>query len=232
MARLPRLALGGLAHHVLQRGHNAQAVFVDDEDRRAYLSALQEAARAQAVQVHAYALLDNEVQLLLRPGDAAGLSRTMQAAGRRYVAAFNRRHGRSGTLWEGRFRAAVVQPGLPTLQALLLVDGLLPRRGQAPSPQAALWSSAPHRLGLRRDPLVSDPEEFWRLGNTPFEREVAYAALLAQGLDEAELRRIEHAVANGWALGSPEFLAQTAARLGRAVRPRARGRPPAGRTGG
>jgi putative transposase len=232
MARLPRLALGGQAHHVLQRGHNAQAVFVDDEDRRLYLSALQEAARVQAVLVHAYALLDNEVHLLLRPGDPAGLSRTMQAAGRRYVAAFNRRHGRSGTLWEGRFRAAVVQEGTPVLHCLLLIDGLSAWRGQAASHQASRWSSAPHRLGLRRDPLVTDPQEFWRLGNTPFEREAAYAALLAQGLDESELRRIEHAAAHGWALGTPEFLTQVAAQLGRAVRPRARGRPPGRRSGG
>jgi len=226
MARLPRLVMAGEAHHVVQRGHNTQPVFVDDEDRRLYLHALHEAARAHAVQVHAYALLDNEVHLLLRPHSDVGLSRAMQAAGRRYVAAFNRRHGRSGTLWEGRFRAGVVQAGAHALQCMLLIDALLPRRGLAASPQAGRWSSAPHRLGLRRDPLVTDPTEFWRLGNTPFEREAAYASLLAQGLDEAAVRQIEHAAANGWALGSPEFLAEAAAQLGRAVRPRARGRPP------
>ena len=63
------------------------------------------------VALHAYALLDDAVQLLLRPPSDAALSRMMQALGRRYVAAFNRRHGRSGTLWDGRFRAGVVQPG-------------------------------------------------------------------------------------------------------------------------
>lgn len=225
MARLPRLVVAGQAHHVLQRGHNAQPVFVDDEDRRLYLHALQEAARAQMVQVHAWALLGHEVQLLLRPGTEAALSRTMQAVGRRYGAAFNRRHGRSGTLWEGRFRAGVVQAGTYLLQCMLLIDALPARHGLVVSPQASRWSSAPHRLGLRRDPLVTDPAEFWRLGNTPFEREAAYAALLAQGLDEAAVRHIEHAAANGWALGTPQFLAEVAAQLGRAVRPRARGRP-------
>ena len=225
MARLPRLVVAGQAHHVLQRGHNAQPVFVDDEDRRLYLHALQEAARAQTVQVHAWALLGHEVQLLLRPGTEAALSRTMQAVGRRYGAAFNRRHGRSGTLWEGRFRAGVVQAGTHLLQCMLLIDALPARHGLAASPQASRWSSAPHRLGMRRDPLVTDPAEFWHLGNTPFEREAAYAALLAQGLDEATVRHIEHAAANGWALGAPQFLAEVAAQLGRAVRPRARGRP-------
>lgn len=219
MARLPRLVVPGQAHHLVQRAHNAQPVFVDDEDRRQYLAALRDALRAHAVLLHAYALLDDAVQLLLRPPSETALSRMVQAVGRRYVAGFNRRHGRSGTIWEGRFRAGVVQQGQPTLQSLLMIDALAP-------PQASRWSSAPHRLGLRRDPLVSDPPEYWQLGNTPFEREAAYAALLAQGLDEAVVRRIEHAAANGWALGSPQFLAELAQQSGRPVRPRARGRPP------
>lgn len=216
MARLPRLVVPGQAHHLVQRGHNAQSVFIDDEDRRQYLAALRDALRAHAVVLHAYALLDDAVQLLLRPPSEAALSRMVQAVGRRYVAGFNRRHGRSGTIWEGRFRAGVVQQGEPTLQSLRMIDALSSH---------GRWSSAPHRLGLTRDALVSDPPEYWRLGNTPFEREAAYAALLAQGLDEAVVRRIEHAAANGWALGSPQFLAEMARQSGRPVRPRPRGRP-------
>ena len=216
MARLPRLVVPGQAHHLVQRGHNAQPVFVDDEDRRQYLVALRDALRAHAVVLHAYALRDDAVQLLLRPPSEVALSRMVQAVGRRYVAGFNRRHGRSGTIWEGRFRAGVVQQGEPTLQSLRMIDALSSH---------GRWSSAPHRLGLTRDALVSDPPEYWRLGNTPFEREAAYAALLAQGLDEAMVRRIEHAAANGWALGSPQFLVEMARQSGRPVRPRPRGRP-------
>jgi len=219
VSRPPRLVAPGLAHHLLQQGHNAQPVFIDDDDRRAYLAALHEAARVHEVQLHAYALLDNQVQLLLRPPTAAALSRMMQALGRRYVAAFNRRHGRSGTLWAGRFRAAAVEDGAALRQSLLLIDGLASGREGIP------WSSAPHRLGLQRDPLVVDPSEYWQLGNTPFEREGAYAALLGRGLDDAQTLRIEHAAAHGWALGSPQFLAQMALLLGRAVQPRPRGRP-------
>ena len=232
MARLPRLVLPGEAHHLLQRGHNGQAVFADDEDRRLYLSSLQDALRNQAVVLHAYALLDNEVQLLLRPPSQAALSRMMQALGRRYVAVFNRRHGRSGTLWEGRFRASVVQPGRPTLQCLCLIDALQVQHGRAATYGASAWSSAPHRLGVHRDALITDPEEFWQLGNTPFEREAAYAALLQQGLDEATRRQIEQAAARGGAFGSPEFLSATAQQLGRELRARPRGRPPRRLPGG
>lgn len=226
MARLPRLVLPGCAHLLLQRGSSGQPVFADDADRQHYLAALGEALRSQQVLLHAYALLDDSVLLLLRPPAEAALARCVQALGRRYVAAFNRRHGRSGTIWDGRFRAGVVQDGGPLLQALLLVDGAPSRQGLAASPQHSVWASAPHRLGLKRDPLLSDPPEYWRLGNTPFEREAAYGRLLAQGLDAATLQRLQHAAANGWALGSPQFLAEIAQRLGRAVRPRARGRPP------
>jgi putative transposase len=221
MARLPRLVVPGQVHHLLQRGHGAQAVFVDDEDRRQYLQALHEALRAQAVQLHAYALREAEVQLLLRPPSQAALGRLMQALGRRYVAAFNRRHGRRGTLWDGRFRAGVVQQGSPVLQSLLLIDGLRERPGEAPA-----WTSAAQRLGQQgRQALVTDPPEYWLLGNTPFEREAAYAALLDRGLPPAEAARIEHAAANGWALGDAAFQLQMAEQTGRPVRPRPRGRP-------
>ena len=218
MARLPRLVVPGQAHHLVQRGHNAQPVFIDDEDRRQYLAALRDALRAHTVVLHAYALLDDAVQLLLRPPSEAALSRMVQAVGRRYVAGFNRRHGRSGTIWEGRFRAGVVQQGEPTLQSLRMIDALA-------SPTGRRWSSAPHRLGLARDALVSDPPEYWQLGNTPFEREAAYGALLDRGLSAEERQRIEHAASQGWALGAPAFLAEVAATLGRPARPRARGRP-------
>jgi len=226
MARRPRLVVPGCAHLLLQRGLSAQPVFVDDTDRQQYLDALFEAMRARAVVLHAYALRDDGVQLLLRPPSEEALSLAMQALGRRYVAAFNRRHGRSGTLWDGRFRAGVVQDGDALLQALCLVDAAPAGGTLVPGTQAKTWSSAAHRLGLRADPLVSDPPEYWRLGNTPFEREAAYGRLLAHGLDAAASRRIEHAAANGWAIGSPQFLAEIAQRLGRPVRPRGRGRPP------
>ena len=151
MARLPRLVVPDQAHLLVQRGHNAQPVFVDDEDRRLYLTALRDALRAHAVLLHAYALLDDAVQLLLRPPSEPALSRMVQAVGRRYVAGFNRRHGRSGTIWEGRFRAGVVQQGEPTLQALLLVDAVAvaARPGAVAAGQPLVERAAPPGPGPR-----------------------------------------------------------------------------------
>jgi putative transposase len=229
VARLPRLAVAGQAHLVTLAGHSGQAVFVDDTDRQAFLDALREAALQQQAAVHAYVLADDHVHLLLSPPTADALGALMQGLGRRYVAAFNRRHGRSGSLWAGRFRATVVQAGAPLLEALLFIDHHAVRAGQAASAAAARHSSAPHHLGLRRDPLLTAAAAYWQLGNTPFEREAAYRRLLDDGLAGPRARALGEASRKGWAWGDASFLAELGQQLARPLRPRLRGRP-AGRT--
>jgi len=216
MARLPRLVVAGQAHFIVQRGHSGAPVFADDTDRAAYLAALREAAATARVQVHAHALLPSEVQLLVTPAEPAALSRFMQALGRRYVAAHNRRHGRSGTLWDGRFRCGVVEPGPTRLQALCVIDGASSERS---------LTSAAHRLGGPRDALLVDPPEYWQLGNTPFEREAAYRGLLQAGVPPAAVQALRSAAIGGWAAGSPRFKAGLANALSRPAQPRPRGRP-------
>lgn len=242
MARLPRLAVAGLAHLVTLAGLGVpggagQRVFVDDEDRQAFVHALREAVVPRRVAVLGWTLADDHVHLLLRPEVAAELSAAMQALGRRYVAGFNRRHGRSGTLWAGRYRAAVVQPGAPLLEALLFIDGHAWRSGRVEAPQADRWSSVRHHLGLQRDPLVTEGPDWWALGNTPFEREAAWRARLDEGLSRERLAALSAASRGGWALGDAAFLAGLAG-LGegaaRPLQPRPRGRPAkmAGGSGG
>jgi putative transposase len=170
MARLPRLCLPGLPHLMRQRGHSDAAVFLDDADRQTYHAALREAAALQRLPVHAYALLRSEVRLLITPDQPDSLGRLLQSVGRRYGAAFNRRHGRSGGLWEGRFRATVVEPGLELLGAMGWVEGAPHRAGLVVRAQDWPWSSARHHLGQAREPWLVDPAEYWALGNTPFDR--------------------------------------------------------------
>jgi putative transposase len=109
MARLPRLAAAGYPHHVIQRGNNRQAIFADAADCERFLGELGELLPLHKVALHAYVLMPNHVHLLLTPASRAGLSGLMQALGRRYVAWFNRRHGRTGALFEGRFRSSIVE---------------------------------------------------------------------------------------------------------------------------
>jgi putative transposase len=225
MARLPRLVVVGHPHHVIQRGNNGQTTFLDQNDRRLYLDLLGEAATQHGVAVHAYVLVDNEAQLLLTPSTPEGLSRVMQALGRRYVAAFNRRHERTGTLWEGRFRAGLLESERYFLACMRYIESAPLRAGLAVDAADWPWSSAAHHLGVRRDPVVTDHPLYWALGNTPFERELVYRALLDQGLPAADLQSIGSAARNGWALGSHAFLSRLSNETERPLRPRPRGRP-------
>lgn len=226
MARLPRLALGGHPHHVLQRGHSGQPIFADDADRLAYLEALREAAATLRVAVHGYVLMNDHVHLLITPPEGGAVGRLMQSLGRRYVAGFNRRHGRSGTLWEGRFRATVVEAQPHLLGCLRYIEqnpvraGLVAHAGDWP------WSSAAHHLGRRRDPLISEPGVWWDLGNTPFDREIAWRARLDDAMGPREAAQYTDSVMKGWALGSGSFLAQLGGLTARPLQARPRGRPP------
>jgi putative transposase len=225
MARLPRLALAGQVHHVIQRGHNRGAVFVDDVDRQAYRDGLRDAASQCGLAVHAYALLDNEIHLLVTPAQADSLSRAMQAVGRRYVAGFNRRHGRSGTLWEGRFRSTVIDSERFLLTAMCFIEQGPVRAGACTLASAYAWSSAGHHCGARSDPLVSVHPLYWQLGNTPFEREAAYRRLMEQDFGGSELRALQDAALRGWVLGSPGFLSHVAGMTDRPLVARKAGRP-------
>jgi len=217
VARLSRLSLAGHAHWLMQRGLNGQPVFHDDIDRDSYLAALREAAAAHQVRLLGFALADDAVHLVVNPGTAEGPSRLMQAVGRRYVSAHHRRHGGAGTLWDGRFRCAVVEHGAPLLAVLSLVDSLAPAPGH---------SSAGHRAGRteRRVPLT-DPPELWTLGNTPFERESAWRRRLEEGLPAPQQRSLLDAVRGNWVVGSAAFAQALAETASRPTRPRPRGRP-------
>lgn len=225
MARLPRLALAGQAHVVSLYGHSGQAVFADDEDRLAFLAALRESAFQQRVAVHAYVLLDDHVHLLATPSGDGGLGMMLQGLGRRYGAAFNRRHRRQGSLWAGRYRAAPVQAGAPLLDAMLFIDGHGQRSGLVAEPQDHRWCSARHHLGLWRDPLVTEGAAWWALGNTPFEREAAYRHHLADGLPRERALALAAAVRKGWPVGDAAYLDALQQQTARPLRARPRGRP-------
>ncbi len=225
MARLPRLALAGELHQVALRGHNGSNTFVDDADRADFVRMLRQAALEQGVAVHAYVLLDAEVRLLATPIRDESLGRLMQSLGRRYVLAFNRRHGRRGTLWEGRFRSSVIEAAAWLLDATVRLEGLPLRDGLVAAAGDWAWSSAPHHLGRVRDPVVTEHGAYWALGNTPFERESAHALLLAQGVAGGRAEALDQALWRGHALGGGAFLAGLAEATPRPLTARPRGRP-------
>jgi len=220
MARLPRLSVAGHLHLVMQRSHHGATVFQDDEDYRSYLDCLKAALPQHGVQVHAYALLPDRVLILATPQGDDSLARLLQTLGRRFGAGYNRRHQRSGSLWEGRFRSTVVEPSAYLLDCIRYVETAVTAEAQD-----LVWSSAAHHAGRGADPLVTEHAEYWRLGNTPFEREARYRALVDEPLPAATRQRIGDACLKGWPLGSPAFLHGLESQAQRPVAPRRRGRP-------
>lgn len=206
MARLPRLTLPGHLHHVIQRGNNRQPIFQDGEDFEAMLGLLADNALRHGVAVHAYVLMDNHFHLLVTPSAPEALPQMMQAVGRRYVQYFNRRHGRTGTLWEGRYRSTVLQPDKYLLPCMVYLDLNPVRAGLVANAADYPWSSHAHWRGVRNDRLLTPHALYWALGNTPFAREAAYAALVQAGIGSLEQTALTASALSGWALGDVEFI--------------------------
>src|SRR5690606_27914972 len=105
-----RIVLSNYPHHVVQRGHNRQVVFAAEQDYQRYISDLRELKDVFGVNVYAYCLMTNHVHLLLAPGEAiAGLANLMKALAARATRYRNRLEGRTGTLWESRYKSSVVE---------------------------------------------------------------------------------------------------------------------------
>ena len=224
MARLPRLVVPNQPHHVIQRGNDRQLVFRDTSDYAVFLGRLGEAAKQFEVAIHAYVLMPNHLHLLASPSDSTGLARMMQWVGRYYVPYFNHKHGRSGTLWQGRYRTSVIDSEQYFITCSRYIELNPLRAGMVLSPADYAWSSYPHHIGVRADPLVTDHPLYWALGNTPFEREAAYKDLSEQALTPEDLIKMRDSV-KGWALGSEQFKTKLEKIVSRRVSPIRTGRP-------
>ncbi|MBA3477383.1 MAG: transposase [Lautropia sp.] len=224
MARKSRNIVADFPFHVIVRGNNRQPIFLDDRDRLDYKSILQAACADHGLAIHAYVLMPGEVHLIGTPSRPESFGLAMQAVGRRYVRRFNRRHGRSGTLWEGRYRASIIQEDRYLLPSLRYLELEPLRAGLVDKPEGYPWSSHRHHLGLVADPLVSPHPVYWALGNTPFDREAAYLRLFdaEPSVDEGILAE---ALKRGHALAEPGFLDRLEADTGRPWVRRPVGRP-------
>ena len=225
MARLPRLALPGHVHHVVQAGTQLAQIFRDDDDRREAHDRLTRLAQALKVAVHGYVLLPDRFHLVLTPPDEAALPQLMQGFGRAYVPYHNRRHQRSGTLWGGRYRSAVLQPERHLLPCLVMLDGLPVQAGLAAEPADFGWSSHGHYVGRRLDRLVTPHPLLWSLGDTPFAREAAYAQRVVEGVSAQEQGLLMRHTLSGWALGDAGFVASLQQQTPRRLSAAKAGRP-------
>ena len=225
MARLPRLTVTDYPHHVILRGNNRQDIFAGDADMRRMLRLLEEHGAAQGVEVHAYVLMGNHLHLLLTPRRERALPLMMQALGRSYVRVFNKTHGRTGTLWEGRYRSTLIQTDRYLLTCMAYIDLNPVRARMVDAPEDYPWSSHGHYIGRQQQRLITPHPLYWDLGNTPFAREAAYRDLVTAGITEQQQRELTGATLSGWALGDAGFLDGLQAQSPRRARPGKPGRP-------
>ena len=225
MARLPRLTVPGYPHHLIQRGNNRQPIVAATADYETLLALLGDNASRFGVALHAYVVMSNHFHLLATPETAESIPAMMQAVGRRYVRYFNDRQSRTGTLWEGRYRSAVIQADRHLLACMAYIDLNPVRAGMVVEAADYPWSSHGHYTGLRNDRLITPHPLYWTLGNTPFAREAAYADMVRAGVAASVREALTKSALGGWALGEAGFVADLQKRTERRVAQARAGRP-------
>ncbi len=229
MARLPRFFVPGIPLHVIQRGNNRGTLFHQINDYNVYKEWLKEAAQTHECAIHAYVLMNNHVHLLVTPSHEESLPKTLQSLGRRYVQYFNAAHDRTGTLWEGRYRATLIESEAYFLTCSRYVEHNPVRAELVRHPREYRWSSYHYHAEGKSDPLLTPHNMYQRLGGTAATRQQAYRALFRQRLSGEILDAIRDATNKAWVLGSDKFKDRIAKKSDRRVAPLPRGRPSLGR---
>jgi putative transposase len=197
MARTPRYSIPGQPHHVIQRGNNRMTIFTAEDDFHFFYDSLRTSSTRFACQIHAYVFMTNHVHLLLTPPDARAMGTMMLSLGRRYAGYFNRRYARTGTLFEGRYRASVIDSDSYLLSCYRYIEENPVRAGLARDPSAYRWSSyRANALGVANT-VVTQHDRFLSLGRTSNERRSAYRALFRTEIESFTVRSLRFAINSG-----------------------------------
>ena len=225
MARLPRYFVPDAPLHVIQRGNNRTPIFVTEDDYAGFLDCLQALALQHGAAIHAYVLMTNHVDLLVTPQHPDSLPKIVQAVGRRYVQYFNSSYQRTGTLWEGRYRATLIDSDHYLLTCYRYIELNPVRAHMVSAPGEYRWSSYRHHAHGIVDRLITEHPLYRALGATDRDRQAAYRALFANHLEDSHLAEIRDATNKAWVLGSERFKEAMAALAQRRIRPLPKGRP-------
>jgi putative transposase len=209
MARMPRIDIPGLPQHVIVRGNNRMPCFGCDMDYRVFLKYLGAALPDSDSRLHAFVLMTNHVHLLVTGQRGGAVSRLMQSVGRRYARYFNTAHDRSGTLFEGRFRASPIDSERYLLTCMRYIELNPVRAGIVRHPALYRWSSYRHHVGEETRAELTLHDEYLRLGPTPADLAIAYAAIVQESLSDEELARIRKCLNQNRGLGGPDFHQRT-----------------------
>ena len=206
MAREPRLFLPGVPLHIVDRGNARQACFFSDEDRLHYLKDLRDATCNHGAALHAYVLMTNHVHLLLTPSDPASVPDMIKRVAQSHAQYINWRYRRTGSVWEGRYKAAHVESETYLLVCQRYVDLNPVRAGMVQVAGEYRWSSYRSNAEGRANPLVTPHPLYTALGKDAASRQQYYRKLCEQPLTEKDVRRIREATNAGFGVGRQEFL--------------------------
>ncbi|HEX4158129.1 MAG TPA: transposase [Rhizomicrobium sp.] len=213
MARRKRFFLDGQPLHVIQRGNNRQAVFFAADDYAQYIAWLAEAAREYGLAVYAYVLMTNHVHLLAAPAGPDSLSRTVQSLGRRYVRYVNGCYGRTGTLWEGRYRAAPVDSDAYFFDCCRYIERNPVRARMVARARDWRWSSYRAHASGDADALLSEHPLYRALGRTAAQRQEEYRLRFRAPDDEEFVSALRQGTNGGWPVGGDRFKREIAKAL-------------------
>ena len=225
MPRKPRMYLAGIPAHIVQRGNNRDACFFCDDDYLYYLEVLGQGLRRYHVELHAYCLMTNHVHMLMTPDDESGISRVMQHIGRMYVQYINRTYRRSGTLWEGRHKASLVDAETYLLKCYRYIEMNPVAASMVNTPEQYRWSSYGRHAWGKASTLITDHSLYDQLGSDPDNKQFAYRELFKTQIPEEDLHTIRKSLKYNFPLGNERFKEQIELALGRAVGQSCRGRP-------
>ena len=225
MARLPRLSPVNIPQHLIQRGNNRQACFAGEPDYSTYSAWLKEYATEYHVEIHAWVFMTNHVHLLCTPRAEQAISRMMQSLGRRYVRYFNHTYQRTGTLWEGRYKACLVEEDDHLFQVYRYIELNPVRAGMVAHPADYRWSSYPINANGKISALCTPHALYLALSHNDSERQAHYRALVAEGLTKQQVENIRLSLNKGITLGNDRFAEQIAVLTGKRLATGKPGRP-------
>jgi putative transposase len=201
MPRSARTVLAGLSLHVVQRGINRQQCFFSDSDYSTCLRFLGEFAVRFGCSLHAYCLMTNHVHLLLTPEAKESCALLMKNLGQRYVQVVNKKLGRTGTLWEGRFKSCLVGTEAYALACYRYIELNPVRAGIVDAPGKYRWSSYPANAEGRGSSLVEAHPAYHALGLNSDQRLFAYRSLCESAPPDPIVEEIRKATRIGCMAG-------------------------------
>ena len=215
--RPPRICFAGGVYHVTVRCNNREFLFKDEQDFQMFVKILLIAKGLYQVRIFAYCLTNNHVHLLICTPDKDNLSEFMQYLNGNFAKAYNRRHGKSGRFWGGRFYSTVIESESQFLNVGLYIELNLVRCKAVKDPADWRWSSYNAHAFGKEDPILDFHPLYLLLGDTPEERQEAYRKMVHDCIEEKGLRR-EPVYSTGIILGERSFVDGLVELLGRAHR--------------